>query len=220
MVGLNATAKSVVPPASVTSAPASRSTNSLVDAYPVPQDPFLPVEPLGGPVFLDDNGCVCAFQGAPNGTSTKPAWRCQGNQGKQNAEMYNGTSGKWFVPKVPADLPSMIPYDNSNPPDLSTPYIYDNKTSLLVPIAAGNGASLSAYDAACTGINETTFSTAFYLAAEEEDAGVQPIDAVPCLREGALPIRIQNVTAFQADGCAKGFFCMRGKSGETYRSLS
>ena len=169
----------------------------------VPEDPFWPRWPANGPVFLDTGACTCALQSAPDQNTTTQVWRCQGNA---TSYAYAGTSGKWFNAPITGILSSEID-DASNPPALGSALVYSNDTEALVPLVSVNPDPLSVYDQACTGVNETLFSTAYYKTTHELSQNRTPVDAAPCWREGALPIPIRNTSTWQVGGCGKGFFC-------------
>ena len=190
-------------PSSIISSIGLPSSTSL--PFPIsdaPQDPFYPHSTADGPVFLDNQACVCALRSAP-GSSV--AWRCLGNA---TSDIYVGESGKWYAPTNKGGDHSNAPIDDaSNPPKTDEALLSDPKSDALVPLASVNPNPLTVYDNACTGINETLFSTAYYRASKEVAANQPPVDAAPCWRKGAFPVQIQNVTSWQKTGCYSGFFC-------------
>ena len=184
----------------------SSSSNSLFTSYSdfsQLQDPFLPRQPLTDPIFLDNGACRCALRHVSDDSDSTIAWRCLGNS---TTDIYKDTSGKWF-PSLNQDTIAMQYDDNSNPPTLDEAMIFDEGSNKLMPINATNSATLSIYDSACDARNETTFSTAFYRADQEQKAGQTPVDAAVCWRAGAYPIQIQNVSSWDSQGCPEGFFC-------------
>ncbi|KAK3303722.1 uncharacterized protein B0T15DRAFT_560977 [Chaetomium strumarium] len=175
----------------------------------LPQDPFLPLRRPGGPSFLDTEACLCQRQ-APPGPSPPDGrpeylWRCVGNriEGASTA-----TTGKWFRPRHDdrgevSDIRPISIDDATNPPDTSASLQWDTASGSLVPGLE----SLSVWDRACTGENHTAFSTSFYRAASQIERGEVPVDAAPCWRAGAVPLQIQTVSHWQANGCLPGFLC-------------
>lgn len=173
-----------------------------LDASDLPQDPYYPQSDPDGPTFLDTGACVCALQTLPPADSDVAAWQCIGNQ---TQDVYVATTGKWFKTfnnNNNVDLPI---YDASNGPDNSTTYRWDDDKAQLVKLT--DQSSLTGYDRACTAVNQTTFSTAFYRAADEIARNVTPVDAAPCWRPGAVPIQLQNLTLWESNGCLEGFLC-------------
>ncbi|KAI1748612.1 hypothetical protein F4782DRAFT_550609 [Xylaria castorea] len=174
-----------------------------------PQDPFLPREPSYGPSFLDSSACLCALrqveQGGDdddNGTQGNgAAWQCIGNQTQR---VYEVTTGKWFESLHGGQKVDLPIYDASNGPDTSKALTWDTGNNTF---ADADLKELSLYDGACTGINQTTFSTAFYGALAEKEAGNTPVSAAPCWRPGGVPIEIQDATSWSATGCPLGFLC-------------
>ena len=175
---------------------------SLISTGDLPQDPFLPVEGPYGPSFLDTEACVCAWRNLPAGSN--PAWQCLGNS---TQGVYTVSTGKWFnaLGGGGGGAVNGSVSDASHPPDTTRPLVFDPGAGALQ--SAGDEKSLSVYDKACTGHNQTTFSTAFYRAAAELAAGDTPVDAAPCFRPGAIPAQIQSVDSWQKDGCNPGFLC-------------
>jgi hypothetical protein len=175
---------------------------SLSSYYPytLPQDPYYPQETPQGPSFLDTAACLCALQDSPAANSTDAVWHCIGDQ---TEDVYTTTGGKWFNTINGGNVTAAAINDDSNGPQTSQYYIW-NSTSLE---AASNDDSLSAYDGACTGNNQTTFSTTFYEAAAELADNQTAEAATTCWREGASAIQIQNLTDWQSQGCGVGFLC-------------
>lgn len=165
-----------------------------------PQDPFLPRESSYGPSFLDSSACLCALQrvGARNGDA---AWQCIGNQ---TQGVYEVTTGKWFESLHGGNKVDLPIHDASNGPDTKKALKWDESKGAFVDV---NLNQLTPYDRACTGRNQTTFSTAFYRAVAEKEAGDTLIDAAPCWRQGGLPVEIQDVTSWTSTGCPLGFLC-------------
>jgi hypothetical protein len=95
-------------------------------------------------------------------------------------------------------------YDASNGPDTAKAWSWDTEKKTFVD---ANLEGLTPYDKACTGVNQTIFSTVFYRAFEEQEAGGMPVSAAPCWRPGGFPVEIQNVTSWISTGCAEGFLC-------------
>ncbi|KAH8898927.1 hypothetical protein GQ53DRAFT_677677 [Thozetella sp. PMI_491] len=168
-----------------------------------PQDPFLPErnDTIGGPIFLDTGACLCAYGRSPVARSDPAKWHCIGNQ----TDGLNVTSGKWFNTVKDSAFATLPMDDASQPPDVSKPLMFDDGSNSLVSV---DEHKLTAYDNACTGVNNTLFSTARYrvsVALAQDDVVV---DALPCYRPGAVPIQMQNLTSFQERGCLPGFLCM------------
>ncbi|KAI5919668.1 hypothetical protein F4810DRAFT_478443 [Camillea tinctor] len=175
----------------------------------LPQDPYYPQESEYGPSFLDTGACLCSLRplqstevnnGSGN-SNQDAAWQCIGNQ---TQGVYTVTTGKWFNSLHGGNNVSLPIYDASNGPDTSKALTWDSGSSTLVD---ANTNSLTPYDQACTGHNQTTFSTSFYRAAAAMDAGETPVDAAPCWRPGAVPIQIQTIESWQQEGCREGFLC-------------
>ncbi|KAK4203485.1 hypothetical protein QBC40DRAFT_219430 [Triangularia verruculosa] len=171
------------------------------------QVPFLPLHPPLGPTFLDTEACLCRREPNP-ATSVDHAesllWRCSGNQTVADVDV---TTGKWFKPinkdedtQIVLQLPLN---DGSNPPLREHPMRWDSESSSLIPGTEG----LSVWDQACTGENRTSFSTSYYRAAAQRDNAEVPVDAAPCWRPGAVPLRLQDVNEWQTKGCLPGFLC-------------
>ncbi|KAI1741595.1 hypothetical protein F4680DRAFT_447061 [Xylaria scruposa] len=174
-----------------------------------PQDPFLPREQNYGPSFLDNNACLCALrqpeQGNSNAKGNQVAWQCIGNQ---TQGVYEVTTGKWFESLHGGHDINLPIYDASNSPDTSKALIWDASNSNFTNADPDKLSQLTPYDVACTGINQTTFSTAFYGAFAEQQANDTPVSAAPCWRPGgAVPVQIQDVTSWTATGCPLGFLC-------------
>lgn len=171
-------------------------------ASSLPQDPFYPHSSPQGPIFLDSQACVCALRSY---SDSGVAWRCLGNS---TSDIYLGFSGKWFeFTNDESTITDASMNDASNPPNTDNTLIADAESESLVPLASANPNPLSVYDQACTGINETLFSTAYYNAARAIAADETPVDAAPCWRPGGIPVQIQNVSSWQTTGCYSGFFC-------------
>ncbi|KAI0547982.1 hypothetical protein F4679DRAFT_335093 [Xylaria curta] len=174
-----------------------------------PQDPFLPREQNYGPSFLDDNACLCALrqpeQGNSNAKANQVAWQCIGNQ---TQGVYEVTTGKWFTSLNGGHDINLPIYDASNGPDTSKALIWDAGNNNFTNADPDKLSQLTPYDVACTGINQTTFSTAFYGAFAEKQAGNTPVSAAPCWRPGgAVPVQIQDVDSWTTTGCPLGFLC-------------
>ncbi|KAI1345386.1 hypothetical protein F5Y01DRAFT_323494 [Xylaria sp. FL0043] len=157
------------------------------------QDPFLPRESSYGPSFLDDSACLCSLQlvqrdnneqkNSNNGKradSSDAAGQCIGNQ---TQGVYEVTTGKWFESLHGGRNVDLPVDDASNGPDTSRALTWDSGKDTFV---YADLKSLTPYDRACTGINQTTFSTAFYR---------------------AIAKRRPNVTSWTSTGCPAGFLC-------------
>ncbi|KAK2609186.1 hypothetical protein QQS21_002268 [Conoideocrella luteorostrata] len=169
----------------------------------LPQDPFLPIQGPFGPSFLDTEACICALQATPGRDAV--GWQCLGNS---TQGVYTTTGGKWFHPQGrPAGGVNGSVSDASSPPDTSKPQFFDSSSRQFVSIGADTKTNLDIYSRACTGKNQTTFSTAFYRAAAQLDENKVPIDAAPCYRPGAIPLQIQEAESWTKDGCNLGFLC-------------
>jgi hypothetical protein len=173
-----------------------------------PQDPFLPRESNYGPSFLDSSACLCALQhvqqrddegGVDNNAV---AWQCIGNQ---TQGVYDVTTGKWFESLHGGQKVKLPIYDATNGPDTSKALMWDTRNNTLVDADLGK---LTPYDRACTGMNQTTFSAAFYGAVTEKEAGDPLLSAAPCWRQGGIPVEIQDVTSWVSTGCPLGFLCL------------
>lgn len=180
---------------------------SMYSAQDVPQDPFFPEIIPVGPAFLDTQACLCAYKQTPITDSEDAAWECIGNQ-TLGINAFSG--GKWFRPLHSATIANVtdeaaIPiWDASNGPDLTAPLMYNVTEDTLVSV---DNSVLSPFDAACTGSNHTTFSTAFYRSVYEKENDLTMVDAVPCYRPLAVPVQIMKLEAWQQDGCNEGFYC-------------
>ncbi|KAJ0168375.1 ABC transporter G family member 24 [Colletotrichum tanaceti] len=167
----------------------------------LPQDPFYPQENPRGPSFLDTAGCLCALQVTTAGGAPEPAWHCVGDQ---SVGVYTVRNGRWFktLNGVAGNADGPV-YDASNPPDTGAPMRW---LSGALRDSLGD-AGLSVEDGACTGENNTRYSTSFYEAAGQINAGQYPLSGAPCLRPGAVPIEIQPLQSWLEDGCRPGFLC-------------
>ncbi|KAI1118600.1 hypothetical protein F5Y14DRAFT_220152 [Nemania sp. NC0429] len=167
-----------------------------------PQNPFLPREPNYGPSFLDASACLCSLQRIRHGAaSTEAAWQCIGDQAQG---IYAVTTGKWFQSRHGGREVSLPVYDASNGPDTSKALSWDSRKNAFVDAELE---TLAPYDRACTGVNQTTFSAAFYGAIAEREAGDTLVSAAPCYQPGGLPVEIQDVTSWDSAGCPLGFLC-------------
>lgn len=178
------------------------SLGSMYSAGDLPQDPFYPEEIPPGPAFLDTQACLCAYRKTPVSKSDDAAWECIGNQ-TQGINTFTG--GKWFRPLHSATVSNGSIWDSSNGPDTTAPLMYNAGQNSLVTV---NESALSPYDAACTASNQTTFSTAFYRAVEEERNNNTMVDAMPCYRPLAMPVQIMDMETWQQNGCNEGFLCI------------
>ncbi|KAI0395252.1 hypothetical protein F5Y17DRAFT_474729 [Xylariaceae sp. FL0594] len=146
----------------------------------------------------DDNNSRGKFRIRKRVDNDPPRWQCIGNQ---TQSVYEVTTGKWFqsVKERPSsDMQQPIYWGGSSPDTSNKTYRWDpNQKSLVV---AGDN-DFSTYDQACTGVNHTTFSTAFYAAYAEIQADEVPVSAAPCWRPGAVPLQIQNASDWNARGC-------------------
>ena len=176
------------------------SASSLVGVGDLPQDPYFPQFPPTGPTFLDTEACLCALRRPEQTRSQGVAWQCIGNQ---TQGVYKVTTGKWFAPLHDGTETGGKVYDASNGPNTDKALRWDGDKKSFSPADE----TLSVYDKACTGQNQTTFSTSFYRAAEQQRKKETMVDAAPCWREGAVPIQIQTVESWQKDGCSEGFLC-------------
>lgn len=176
-----------------------------IDPALMPQDPFLPQEDqLQGPVFLDTQACLCALQTLPSTDSTKDAaaWQCIGNQ---TQSVYEVTTGKWFNTLHGGSKINLTLFDDSNGPDTAEPKTWNNQSKSLKALT--NEKSLTVYDRACTGKNNTAFSTSYYQAVTQMSKDELPIAATPCWRPGAFPMQLQSVDSWEPKGCNEGFLC-------------
>ncbi|KAI0403250.1 hypothetical protein F4802DRAFT_599219 [Xylaria palmicola] len=174
-----------------------------------PQNPFLPRESKYGPSFLDSAACLCALQHVEQSdndddektNNNDAAWQCIGNQ---TQGVYEVTTGKWFESLHGGSNTRLPIYDSSNNPDTSTAWTWDASKNTFVK---ADLEKLTPYDKACTGVNQTTFSTAFYRALAENEAGDTPTSAASCWQPGGVPVEIQNVASWVSTGCPLGFLC-------------
>ncbi|KAI0105211.1 hypothetical protein GGR51DRAFT_519907 [Nemania sp. FL0031] len=168
-----------------------------------PQDPFLPRESSYGPSFLDSSACLCALQQVKQSGSNNndAAWQCIGNQ---TQGVYEVTTGKWFESLHGGRTVNLPIYDASNGPDTSKALMWDTRDKTFIDAAPDK---LTSYDRACTGVNQTTFSTAFYGAVAEQEAGETLTSAAPCWQPGGVPVEIQDVASWESSGCPPGFLC-------------
>ncbi|KAK2000819.1 hypothetical protein LX36DRAFT_571472 [Colletotrichum falcatum] len=177
----------------------SRQTYGLT-ASDIPQNPFYPQVTPQGPSFLDTAGCLCALQPISAGGVSEPAWQCIGDQSNG---VYTTKDGRWFKTLDGAGNANGTIHDDSNPPDIQTPMRWFSGALRDSP---GND-GLTAQNGACTGKNNTRYSTSFYEATEQIDADQYPLSGAPCLRGKAVPIEIQSLESWQAEGCRPGFLC-------------
>lgn len=177
--------------------------NDLTTLTEAPQDPFLPRESNYGPSFLDSSACLCSLQqvneGAKNGDA---AWQCIGNQ---TQGVYRVTTGKWFESRHGGREVELPIYDASNAPDTHKALSWDSREDTFVD---ADLETFTPHDRACTGVNQTTFSAAFYGAVAEKKAGDELISAAPCWQPGGIPVGIQDVTSWGSTGCPLGFLCV------------
>lgn len=174
------------------------------------QDPFYPDQGgiPNGPAFLDSAACLCAYRTTPVLASDDLMWTCIGNQ----TEGINiATQGKWFNPSQAAtsdgndtDLGPI--WSASNGQDTaSAALMYDQGQDQLVALDASK---LNVYDAACTAVNQTTFSTAYYGALAQYQNNETMTDAALCYRGVAVPVQLATVEEWQQTGCPEGLLCM------------
>jgi len=186
----------------------SSSESLLIQGSLMIQDPFLPQSDRAnapqGPTFLDTEACLCALRPAPmSGGEGDPLWKCMGNQTRG---VYTGYAGKWFKTQNGFSNYTQLPIDDSsNPPDTTASFYWDYRSEKFAPVQ--NKSSLSIYDYACTGKNRSSFSMTFYQARREQENGQTPFEAAPCWRPGAVPVQMQNISDWQANGCHPGFLC-------------
>lgn len=165
-----------------------------------------------GPIFADDEDCMCALQEALG----KDSWRCVANE---TSNIYSGQTGKWFLAvnqSNPASLQES-PNSDSNPPDVDTSYVIkgegqnakfqkitsQNRTAELDEITSPNGTA-ELGDMACSGKNDTEASSALY-----KYLAVSMTESLePCWQMGITPLILQNASSWNAMGCNLGFFCM------------
>ncbi|KAI1175188.1 hypothetical protein F4777DRAFT_338443 [Nemania sp. FL0916] len=174
-----------------------------------PQDPFLPRESSYGPSFLDDSACLCVLRlpvaeqtgNSKRADSNDAAWQCIGNQ-TQGA--YKVTTGKWFESLHGGRQVRLPINDASNGPATDKALSWDTGENTFVDVDENK---LTPYDRACTGVNDTIFSTAFYGAVAEKEAGDQLVSAAPCWQPGGVPVGIQDVASWESTGCPTGFLC-------------
>lgn len=163
--------------------------NSMLSMYgSFPQDPYYPQSTPQGPTFLDTQACVCALQDGPGQNIAEAKWQCIGNQ---TDGVYVTTGGKWFNGANGGSAVDLPIYDASNPPDTNTPLSYNPDSGSLEAVDLTR---LNVWDKACTGTNETTFSTAFYRAAAELSRDEKPVDGAPVsiFYETYTPIRLKR----------------------------
>ena len=154
---------------------------------------YFPIDPPAGPDFMDTEQCHCALTSLSD-TQSRAAWRCMGNQ---TGNIYQGSTGKWFWPVDNGTIfqPNVtMDSDSSNPPDLKSEFTQQPN-------------SLSVFDNACNGINNTAMSAALYQGRAEAAAGKLPISIAPCWRPGVAPLGIEDLTTWQQQNCSLGFYC-------------
>lgn len=170
----------------------------------IPQDPFLPQEDPRGPAFLDTQACLCGLRGVESLNSETPSWQCIGNQ---TQGVYSVTTGKWFNTLGSGSKEGLPIWDASNGIDTTKPLMWNSEGRNFADVVPSQ---LSVWDQACTGVNHTAFSTSYYGAVAALARNDTPVDAAPCWRPGAIPIQIQEVGDWNANGCSEGFLCKRG----------
>lgn len=164
-------------------------------------NPLTGVGKPNGPQFLDTGICQCAEQTLPDNATV--AWRCVG---ERTVNVYNGTSGAWFLPdgRVSQDVTKLPINDATDPPNLDIRFVYqDNK---LVPVRSQIPFPLNQYDAACTGVNYTQLTVRYYGGLEQEAAGYPATDSQLCFT-AVQPVTIQSEDSWEAYGCYQGFMC-------------
>ncbi|KAK8014377.1 hypothetical protein PG990_007673 [Apiospora arundinis] len=171
------------------------SALSLMNAGDLPQDPYYPQFPPRGPSVP-----LCP-ETSRTGTSNRSGLAMHR---QPDAGVYDVTTGKWFAPLHDGADTNAKVYDASNGPNTDKALRWDRDKKSFFPADD----TLGVYDKACTGQNQTDFSTSFYRAAEQKRKKEPVVDAAPCWREGAVPIQIQTVESWQKDGCSEGFLCM------------
>ena len=186
----------------------TQSIYGVVDQSEEPTDIFLPSQKSLGPTFLDDGGCFCALRGAPDEQST--AWHCFCNHSQ---DAYVGNGGKWFnIPDARAPWQNLPIDDATNLPNVRKAMVLppSNGGQLTLDLVPLNGLTpnpLTIYDQACTGNNQTNWTTTYYGAEANLTTNNPPVAAVPCYRAGTMPIQIQNVSSWLQQGCLEGFLC-------------
>lgn len=136
--------------------------------------------------------------------SHEAAWECIGDQ---TDRVTVTKQGKWFRTIYNETIvnPTLPIWDASNGPDVEDPLMYDVGRDALVPFDPDK---MTVYNGACTGSNQTTFSTAFYRTVDEVEAGLPPVDAMPCWRgPSAVPMQIMGLDEWSRTGCNEGFLC-------------
>ena len=104
-----------------------------------------------GPVFVDDEGCVCALQEALE----TEAWRCTYSEAT-----YGGQAGKWFFAMEqnnPESLHAPMNLD-SNPAIVNQSYtiVGEGQDATFRNITSPFNETTDAIDEACSGRNDTT----------------------------------------------------------------
>lgn len=179
-------------------------TNQLTQNYlAIPQDPFLPQDVSQGPVFLDTQACLCGLRGPRDLNSNDPSWQCIGNQ---TQGVYSVTTGKWFNSVGKGSKEKLPMWDNTSGIDTSRALMYKTQNDSFVDASLSE---LTVWDRACTGINQTSFSTSYYGATIALQRNETPVDAAPCWRPGAIPIQIQDDSSWTTNGCSEGFLCKK-----------
>ncbi|KAI1769433.1 hypothetical protein GGR53DRAFT_158788 [Hypoxylon sp. FL1150] len=177
-------------------------TNQLTqNDLAIPQDPYLPQDLPQGPVFLDTQACLCGLRGPENLNSDTPSWQCIGNQ---TQGVYSVTTGKWFNSIGKGSKENLPMWDNTHGIDTDRALTYITRNNSFVDASLSE---LTVWDRACTGINQTSFSTSYYRATVQLQRNETPVDATPCWRPGAIPIQIQDDVGWTANGCNEGFLC-------------
>lgn len=177
----------------------------------------VPAQAPEGPFYIDNESCQCALQLFNStavhfeGEGAEEAWRCIGDS---HGDVYDGESGKWFLPTHPAayadagktnDISQPFSWAG-NPPDLQKTFIVDNVTHDFEPLDDSVASQLSVLDAACSGQNSSEQSTKYYDSAAQIKAGETPTAATLCFA-GTQPVEIQNTSSWTTQGCNLGFFC-------------
>lgn len=124
------------------------------------------------PAIIDTADCLCGLQGTRETYESDSSWwRCIANV---TGDINSGGTGKWFYPILPLEqgnsytLGEFLPINSGDfPVNTTQAYVLSSDGDggyIYVPLTAEIQDQLSAADLACTGSNDTKWSTQYYAA--------------------------------------------------------